>query len=116
MFAETLKVMISNEADYNQMLSDNNEYQHEQMSKLEQHIYNYVIDKIPSMVEALKKQEFKTELVKYPIIIDGSIDSVIFDARTLKPLCIEYNYGIGEGVTDGLFNYFDDFELRRIYL
>lgn len=108
--------MIHNEAEYNQMLSDNNQYQHEQMSKLEQYIYDYVIDKIPSMVEDLKKQEFKTELVKYPIMIDGSIDSVVFETKTLRPLCIEYNYGIGEGVTDGLFNYFDDFELRRIYL
>jgi hypothetical protein len=94
MFAKTLKVM----------------------TELEKHIYDYVIDKIPSMVEDLKKSEFKTELVKYPIIIDGTIDSVIFDAKTLKPLCIEYSYGIGEGVTDGILNYFDDYELRWIYL
>jgi hypothetical protein len=94
MFAKTLKVM----------------------TELEQHIYDYVMDKIPSMVEDLKKSEFKTELVKYPIMIDGSIDSVVFDAKTLKPLRIDYNYGIGPGVSDGIVNYFDDFEVRCIYL
>jgi hypothetical protein len=86
------------------------------MTKLEQHIYDYAIDKIPSMVEDLKKLEFKTEFISYPILIDGSIDEVVFDAKTLKPLYIQYRYGIGECETDGIFNYFDDFDLRRIYL
>jgi hypothetical protein len=49
-------------------------------------------------------------------MIDGCIDSVVFDGETAEPLYVEYRYAIGETMELlGSSVYCDEYEIRKIY-
>jgi len=52
--------------------------------------------------------------ITYPFVFESVIDSVVFDGATLEPLYIEYKWGVGPGISDGLTTSFDEYEMRRL--
>jgi hypothetical protein len=82
---------------------------------LEQHIYDEVLKQLPIMIDNIKAQDFKGTIA-HPIMIDGCIDSVVFDGEKAEPLYVEYRYAIGETMELlGSSVYCDEYEIRKIY-
>lgn len=85
------------------------------MTKFEKRIHAYVVERVPEMIEDLKKSKnlHQVPQIVYPFIFENVIDSVTFDTKTLEPLYIEYKMGVGPGVSDGLTTSFDEYEIHR---
>ena len=86
------------------------------MTKFEKRIHAHVVERIPKWVEELRITQDIGKIFKitYPFVFEGVIDSVVFDGATLEPLYIEYKWGVGPGVYDGLTTSFDEYEMRRL--
>ena len=86
------------------------------MTKFEKRIHAHVVERIPKWIEELKKTALLGSGLKitYPFVFEGVIDSVVFDGATLEPLYIEYKWGVGPGISDGLTTSFDEYEMRRL--
>ena len=86
------------------------------MTKFEKRIHAHVVERVPEMIEDLKKTALlgKGLKITYPFVFENVIDSVVFDGATLEPLYIEYKMGVGPGVSDGLTTSFDEYEMRRL--
>lgn len=86
------------------------------MTKFEKRIHAHVVERIPKWVEELRiTQDIGKGLkITYPFVFEGVIDSVVFDGDTMEPLYIEYKWGVGPGISDGLTTSFDEYEMRRL--
>ena len=86
------------------------------MTKFEKRIHAHVVERIPKWVDELRiTQDIGKGLkITYPFVFESVIDSVVFDGDTLEPLYIEYKWGVGPGVSDGLTTSFDEYEMRQL--
>ncbi len=86
------------------------------MTKFEKRIHAHVVERLPEMIEDLKKLKYldQSPQIQYPFVFENVVDWVTFDTKTLEPLYIEYKWGVGPGVYDGLTTSFDEYEMRRL--
>jgi hypothetical protein len=86
------------------------------MTKFEKRIHAHVVERVPEMIEDLKKLKYLDQSlqIQYPFVFESVVDWVTFDTNTLEPLFIEYKWGVGPGVSDGLTTSFDEYEVRRL--
>lgn len=86
------------------------------MTKFEKRIHAHVVERVPEMIEDLKKSKYlhQAPQIVYPFIFENVIDSVTFDTKTLEPMYIEYKMGVGQGVSDGFGVYYGEYKTHRV--
>ena len=89
------------------------------LSKLEKYILTEGLKKIEEIKDEILKMEVESKFIAIPFLVDGVIDSIIFNTETKKFEYIEYSKGIGKGI-GSIFSkctgYFDRTKTKRICL
>ena len=88
-------------------------------TKLERIIVKEARKHIPEIKKLLEGRIFDSKYVRFPFIVDGVFDYIVYNTETCKFEYIEYSFGIGQGISDGIYEtsaMFDESEIRRINL